>query len=68
MSWAADTPRRAEAAFRRRFTAGMRLKVEKTSDNRVRVSDPSTGAWIEFDISAWRLRAVAWEAPRPSAH
>ncbi len=61
--WHDDIPRRCEAAYRRKFSAGLHLKIERTGENEARISDPERGGWCDFDVSAWRIRAIRWNAP-----
>lgn len=50
-----------ERAFTRRFGASMTsLSVKRTDrPNMLRVVDPETGSWADYDVSAWRVRRVA---------
>lgn len=55
-----------ERAFKRRFPKPKpKVICFRYGGNPVRVSDPESGAWIDFDTSWWRIRAVAWNGPEP---
>jgi hypothetical protein len=61
-----DAKPKVEAAFRRRFPSAGEIRFTIPQPGYIRVSEPVTGAWTDYDISAWRIRALAWNAPSPS--
>jgi hypothetical protein len=55
---------KAQAAFLRRFpgTEGD-IQFVEPQPGYLRVKDARTGAWVDYETSGWRIRAIAWNSP-----
>lgn len=60
-----DAKPRAEAAFRRRFPAETDIQFLDPQPGYLRVAGSSGVAWVDYDISGWRIRAIAVSDTQP---
>jgi hypothetical protein len=57
---------RIRLAFERKFGVADAVEFVNLDDHRlIRVLNPANGSWADYDTTAWRIRAVAWNGPDP---